>query len=71
VVDAPRNIVEHDSDGRTVLDGLETVLGKQRSQRDLALDDERHRAACLQGTIADRCRYEHCITMGGRTYRRL
>src|SRR4051794_18560275 len=71
MVNAPCQIVEHDINRCTVLDAVKTVLREQPNQRDLVLDDERHRATLLQGTIADGRRYERHITIGGRTYCRL
>ena len=47
VIDAARDVVEDDIDGRTLLDGLKAILRKHSDNRNLVLDDELYRRARL------------------------
>ena len=71
MIDAARHIVENDIDGRTFLDGLKAVLREHADQRDLLLDNERHRRTRLQRPVADRQCDHSNIAVGGRTNVRL
>jgi hypothetical protein len=47
MIDASRGVIENDIDGRAGLDGLKTILREHSDERDLFLDNERHRRVQL------------------------
>jgi HupE / UreJ protein len=71
VIDTVRNVIENNTHGRAILDGLKTILREHSNERDFVLDNERHRGARLQRPIADGQCDNGDIAVGRRTNCRL